>query len=228
VQSSTPVVRVISTNIKEYLPPLTRLLFTLFRERKEGHRAELAANDYSLPQLLRLHRDSPPPTHHVVPEDHALLMFTGGTTGLPKAAVSTHHGLLMAGMQITAWMQSVTEPWRDTTLLLMPLFHSYGNVGIFSAGVVACHTLAPVPDPRDLDDVIATIGKVRPAFLCGVPTLFIALLNHPLGDVPYPSSRKVAPSWKISACQSRESRFYEAQAVYFGCFSTTGRAKAAI
>ena len=39
--------------------------------------------------------------------------------------------------------------------------------------------LALVPNPRDIDDVLATIRKVRPAFFTGVPTLFTALLNHP-------------------------------------------------
>jgi len=45
--------------------------------------------------------------------------------------------------------------------------------------LVGHNTFAVVPNPRDLDDLLATIQKVRPAFLPGVPTLFNALLNHP-------------------------------------------------
>lgn len=61
----------------------------------------------------------------------------------------------------------------------MPLFHVYGNVGILATGLVGRNPLALVPNPRDLDDLIATIRRTRPAFVPGVPTLFNALLNHP-------------------------------------------------
>jgi long-chain acyl-CoA synthetase len=108
-----------------------------------------------------------------------MLMFTGGTTGRPKAALSSHHGLFTTGSQIRAWMASVIDEWQDVNLLLMPLFHTYGNVGVLSAALVAHHVMVPVPNPRDLNDVLDTIEKERPAFVAGVPTLFIALLNHP-------------------------------------------------
>jgi len=48
-----------------------------------------------------------------------------------------------------------------------------------ASALVGHNPIALVPDPRDLDDILATIRKVRPAAFGGVPTLFIALLNHP-------------------------------------------------
>ncbi len=179
LQGQTALQQVIATNIKEYLPWVAGLLFTLLRERKEGHRIRLQAGDLWLQDLLRQEAQSAPPDVSVAPADPALLMFTGGTTGRAKAALSTHHGLLMAGMQLHAWMEGVTEAWQDVTLLLMPLFHTYGNVGVLSTSLVARHTMVPVPNPRDLDDLVATIRRTKPAFLCGVPTLFNALLAHP-------------------------------------------------
>jgi long-chain acyl-CoA synthetase len=59
IQPRTQVRRVIATNIKEYLPPATRLLFTLALEKKEGHRVSLQAGDYWLGDLLRQHRTLP-------------------------------------------------------------------------------------------------------------------------------------------------------------------------
>jgi long-chain acyl-CoA synthetase len=64
-------------------------------------------------------------------------------------------------------------------MLLMPLFHVFGSVGVLATGLVGRNPLALVPDPRDLGDVMDTIRKVRPAFLPGVPTLFNALDDHP-------------------------------------------------
>jgi long-chain acyl-CoA synthetase len=64
-------------------------------------------------------------------------------------------------------------------MLPLPLFHVYANVGVQGMALMGRNPLALVPNPRDIDDVLATIRKVRPAFFTGVPTLFTALLNHP-------------------------------------------------
>ena len=113
------------------------------------------------------------------PDDPALLIFTGGTTGAPKAALARHQSLLISAMQLRSWSANVLEEWDDVLLLLMPMFHLYGNVGVLAMGLVCHSPLALVPNPSDLDDLVATIRQVRPAFLPGVPTLFIALLEHP-------------------------------------------------
>jgi long-chain acyl-CoA synthetase len=179
LQLRTGVKRVIVTNIKEYLPPSLRFLFTLFKERKEGHRIQLHPNDQWLGDLLRQHADIPRPNVEIDPDDPALLLFSGGTTGEPKGAIGTHRGLLMSGMQLRVWFSTVIAEWDDVIMLTIPLFHVYGNAGIFTPGLVGRNPLAIVPNPRDLDDLVATVRKVRPALLPGVPTLFVALLNHP-------------------------------------------------
>jgi len=61
----------------------------------------------------------------------------------------------------------------------LPLFHVYANVGIQSLAFTEGATMALVPNPRDLDDLLATIKRVKPSFFNAVPTLFIALMNHP-------------------------------------------------
>ncbi len=181
IQEQTVVKHVAVTNIKAFLPPLKRLLFTLLREKREGHRTTIQPADHRLADLLRPNAGEGP-TADPRPEDPALLMFTGGTTGPPKAAVSSHHALFQSATQIFTWFQDVAEPWTDVNLLLMPLFHTYGNIGTFGVALVGRQKMALVPDPRDLDSLMDTIKRVRPAYLCGVPTLFIALLNHPLAS----------------------------------------------
>ena len=170
---------IIATNIKEFLPKITRLLFTLFIEKKQGHRVNLDSGDLWLRDLLEERTELPPPEVVIRPDDPALLLLTGGTTGSPKAAVGSHHAIFITGTQVRAWFASVLKDWDDVVILAVPLFHVYGNVGIMSTGLIGGNPLALVPNPRDLDDLIDTIAKVRPAFLPGVPTLFIGLLNHP-------------------------------------------------
>ena len=179
VQARTAVRQVIATNIKEYFPALLRTLFTWFREKKDGDRVELAGGDHDLAALLRRHaqggaRRAPP-----AQDDPAVLLMSGGTTGTPKAALGTHGAYVLAGLQIKAWNASVLSGARDVYLVPLPLFHVYANVGIQALAFVNGGTMALVPNPRDLKDVFATIRRVKPTFLCGVPTLFIAFLNHP-------------------------------------------------
>jgi long-chain acyl-CoA synthetase len=179
VQARTKVRNVIATNIKEYLPPALRLLFTLLKEKKEGDRISLHPGDLWLADLLHKHAGTDAPHVIVQPDDPAIMLFSGGTTGTPKIAIGTHHSLLMSGMQIHAWFGKIFIDWDDRLMLNMPLFHVYGMAGVFPTGLIAHAPLVVVPNPRDMDDMIATIQKTKPAFLPGVPTLFNALLNHP-------------------------------------------------
>ncbi len=179
IQPGTSLQRIIATGIKEYLPPLLRLLFTAFKEKKEGHRIALRTGDVWMQELIAVHADAPAHDVAVGCDDVALLLFTGGTTGLPKAAASSHQALVMAGMQFKAWFGKMLVDWEDVIMALMPLFHTYGQVGVAATGFVGRHPLELVPNPRDIEDVLTTIRKGRPAFMPAVPTLFIALLQHP-------------------------------------------------
>jgi long-chain acyl-CoA synthetase len=179
IQRRTKVRKVIATNIKEYLPPMLQFLFTLLKEKKEGDRITLQARDLWLADLLKKYAGAARPTVNVKPEDSAVMLFSGGTTGTPKAAVGTHHALLISGMQVRAWFKNIVAEWTDVLMLNMPLFHVYGLAGVFASGLVGHSPMAVVPNPRDMNDMLATIKKVKPAFLPGVPTLFNALLNHP-------------------------------------------------
>jgi long-chain acyl-CoA synthetase len=212
IQRRTKVRHVIATNIKEYLPPALRFLFTLLKEKKEGDRITLQRGDLWLADLLQKHAGAPRPKIKVKPEDSAVMLFTGGTTGTPKAAVGTHHALLISGMQLRAWFKNIVAEWTDILLLNMPLFHVYGLAGVFSAGLVGHEPLAIVPNPRDINDMLATIQKVKPAFLPGVPTLFIALLNHPkvqAGKVSL-KSLKLSISGAASLLADTKERFERA------------------
>jgi long-chain acyl-CoA synthetase len=68
---------------------------------------------------------------------------------------------------------------RNVIMVPLPLFHVYANVGIQGLAFVAGNPMSLVPNPRDLADLLATIRRVKPAFFNGVPTLYVALLNHP-------------------------------------------------
>jgi long-chain acyl-CoA synthetase len=179
VRGRTNVQRVIATSIKEYLPPVLRVLFTVFKEKKEGHRVALKPGDLWLQDLLRRHRGARRPAVAVGPDDRAVILSSGGTTGTPKGVVGLHRHYVAAGLQLHEWTKSAKKPWTDVIMLPLPLFHVYANVGVQPMAFVGPNPLSLVPNPRDIGDLLKTIKHVRPAFFNGVPTLYTAILNHP-------------------------------------------------
>ena len=177
VQSQTALERIVATNIKEYFPARLALLFTLFKERKDGHRISLAPGDVWWKQLLRTHAGRRPPALTVSADDDAIVLASGGTTGTPKGVVGLHRAFTHAGQQIHAWTRSSFRSGQDVVLLPLPLCHVYANVGGLGLGVVSGSPMALVPNPRDVADVLQTIQRTRPAFMMSVPTLFQAMLN---------------------------------------------------
>jgi long-chain acyl-CoA synthetase len=179
VQPNTQVRHVIATSIKEHLPPLLRILFTLVKEKKDGHRITPAAGDLWFQDLVKTHAGAKRPAVAVGPDDRAVVLSSGGTTGTPKGVVGLHRHYVAAGLQLNEWTKSAKVPWADVLLLPLPLFHVYANVGVQPLALVGPHPLAIVPNPRDLNDLMKTIGRVKPAFFSGIPTLYNAILNHP-------------------------------------------------
>jgi long-chain acyl-CoA synthetase len=179
VQPDSRVRRVIVTNIKEYLPPVTKVLFSLLKEKKDGHRVSLQKGDHWLRDLMAGHASAESMSLAVHHDDPAVFLFSGGTTGNPKCVVITHRHMVMTGMQVASWFKVILDSRKDMILLNLPLFHVYAQVGILTAALVERYPLAVIPNPRDIDDLLHTIRTLRPAVLPGVPTLFSAILNHP-------------------------------------------------
>ena len=174
----TKVKRIIVANIKEYLPAHLRLLFTLLKEKKEGHRVTIQAGDMSFPDFLALGKRSPKPNVQVTGDDVALLQYTGGTTGVSKGAIGLHRNMATNTAMLQAWMTDV-QPGKEVILAGIPLFHSYGMVTAMNFAMRIGAMMVLIPNPRDQKDVLGSINKYKPTIFPGVPAMYVAINNNP-------------------------------------------------
>ncbi len=178
VRAETRLRHVVVAQIKTYFPALLRALFTLFMEAPRGHRVDLTgeADTHWFTQLLERGPARPQPVA-VAPNDLAVLMYTGGTTGISKGAMLTHRNILVNAYQCKTWLNAPDA--QDILMVQVPLFHCYGMTTCLNLAVVTANTMLLVPDPRDLDDVIHTLYRYKPTLYPGVPAIYNAINNYP-------------------------------------------------
>jgi len=179
VRKRSKLKKIIVSNIKETLPPIMRLLFTLAKEKKEGDRVEqLDSGDMWMQDLLKKHADSPKPNIEITPDDTALFQYSGGTTGVPKGAVAMHRNVVANTLQMKAWFVNIEEG-NEVVLMGIPLFHVYGMVAGMNFGMSIGASMAMVPNARDIKDVLENISKYKATLFPGVPLLYNSINNHP-------------------------------------------------
>ncbi|MAW86317.1 MAG: dicarboxylate--CoA ligase PimA [Phyllobacteriaceae bacterium] len=112
-------------------------------------------------------------------DDLALLQYTGGTTGMPKAAMLTHRNISGAVSSYTAWYDiwGLTRPEGESVLVYLPLFHIYGLSAVLLRSLKGGNTclLRTRFDPVAALDEIEAGANVLP----GVPTMWIAMTQTP-------------------------------------------------
>ena len=177
-QPDTKIKTVIVTNIKEALPPVLKVLFTLAKEKKGGFRVNLAAGDLWLQDLLAKYKVEDRPKVNVATDDIALFQYSGGTTGVSKAAVAMHRNLVANALQIVIWNTDL-KPGNETVLMAIPLFHVYGMVAGMLFAISSGSSLVMVPNPRDMPDLLSNIKKFHPSIFPGIPMLYNAINNRP-------------------------------------------------
>jgi len=178
VQAETKIKTLVVTNIKETLPSILAFLFTLTKEKKDGFRIQLAESDYWMQDLINDHQPEQRPQDEVTADDNALFQYSGGTTGISKAAIAMHRNLVANAIQIRSWMIEAKDG-EETVLMALPLFHVYGMVAGMLFGIRSGAALVMVPNPRDLKDLLGNAQKYKTTIFPGVPTLYNLINNSP-------------------------------------------------
>ncbi len=178
VRANTQLKNVIVTSIKEYFPPQLKAIFEQFVEEKEGHRVTIGADEHWFQDLIAS-APATPPEVEVKSGDTAVLLYTGGTTGIPKAAEITHKNVVANALQCKEWVANVPKEPPDMTIVALPLYHSYAMTVCMNNAVLQKMPMILIPDPRNLEHLLKSIDRHQPTFFPGVPTMYIAVINYP-------------------------------------------------
>jgi long-chain acyl-CoA synthetase len=176
-REGTALRNLIVTNIKEEMPPVLRLLFTIAKEKKDGHRQPFRGDPGAVAFQDVLADGAPSPVE-VSEDDVAVLQYTGGTTGVPKGAMLSHRALVANTLQSRAWFTNL-EDTGGVCMAVMPLFHVYGLTVAMLLAVQSASALILEPQ-FDLQHVLKDIQRYRPNTFPGAPRIYNAIVNSPL------------------------------------------------
>jgi long-chain acyl-CoA synthetase len=175
VAGSSNVRRTIVTGIQDYLSFPKNLLFPL-KARKEGVWVDVkpAPDLFSFKKLLAKHSPTPSRVPSNPAEDVAMLLYTGGTTGFPKAAMLTNRNLVVNATQCHKWVQGTDA--QEIIGGALPFFHSYGLSTVMNLGMKSASTIVLFPK-FNVEDVVKGIEQYKVTLFPGVPTMYVAINN---------------------------------------------------
>jgi len=138
---------------------------------------EREANVYQLKEIIE-NRALKPPAMPSDPDATANLQYSGGTTGVSKAAVLSHRNLVSNAYQVQSWFTGMEEG-KEVELAALPFFHVFGLTVCMNFGILAGAAQVLVPNPRDIKGMVNLIKKYRPTIFPAVPAMFNAINNFP-------------------------------------------------
>ncbi|MNX75400.1 Long-chain-fatty-acid--CoA ligase [compost metagenome] len=179
-QPDSAVEHVLVTSIGEMLGPLKgRLVDFVIRRVKRMVPAWSLPGHVRLGDALRAGRQAPFTEVPLNQRDLACLQYTGGTTGVAKAAMLSHGNLVANLNQAHAWIKPLVKDGEECIVTALPLYHIFAlTANCLTFMKIGASNLLII-NPRDIAGLIKEMSKVPFSAFTGVNTLFNALLNHP-------------------------------------------------
>jgi long-chain acyl-CoA synthetase len=155
--------------------PFKQLVRRSQQKESDWQDVQAGAGVHLFGELLK--REPNAPAVSIDPQETALFQYTGGTTGIPKAAMLTHHNLVVNTLQVKAWLADGIEG-GEKVMCAIPFFHVYGMTVAMLYGIAMGAEMVIVPNPRPIENVMRVIAHERCTIYPGVPAMYIGIVNH--------------------------------------------------
>ena len=177
IQSDTDVEKVIVYHLNDFMNPIYSYLLKS-NMQKSGDWVDVPEGEgvYWMRTLIANNPPNPPSVA-IATDDVALFQYTGGTTGTPKAAMLSHRNLIANVMQIDAWVPDMAHG-KEVFIGAIPFFHVFGMTVGMLENLFVGGKLVLMPDPRDIKLLMTIIQEEGVTLFPGVPTLYVAIINH--------------------------------------------------
>jgi long-chain acyl-CoA synthetase len=175
LREKTGITKIISVHIRDFLPFPLKQLFPFVK--KDMHKKTPVAPDvYEFMDLIKNHGPIGE-SRELGWEDTAVLLYTGGTTGVSKGVELTHSNMSSNCQQCQVWFPGFVEG-GEVAVGALPLFHSFGMTTAMNMSMVKgwAVILIPKPEPKTILDAI---DKYKATYIPAVPTLYNGMINHP-------------------------------------------------
>jgi long-chain acyl-CoA synthetase len=189
VAGATGIRHVISCPIADVLPTIKKFAYRILK-RKEIGRAPASPLHLFFADLIA--KGSKPTPVPVAPDDVAVLQYTGGTTGVPKAAMLSHANIV-ANTDAMLVHVGGENAEQDRVLGVLPLFHVFALTNVLTFGTLVGAEMILLPR-FELKQLLATLKRTRPTYFPAVPTIYNVLANLGADQRPDLSSVKVCIS----------------------------------
>ncbi len=187
----TEIKTTVICNVKTYLPKWKAILGSLLGKIPKADQHE--PSHLFFDQIIESYQPKAPDLRIDPEKDLALIIYTGGTTGVPKGAALTHSNFAYDLRALEEWTRLPHGPGEKpemikqggfhTFLGVLPWYHSFGMTTCMMTACGSANRLVCIPDPRAGDppfsEVLKAVEKYKVTIMPAVPTIFVAFINHP-------------------------------------------------
>ena len=179
---------IILTGTAEYLPPLKAKLGTALGKVPRMKEWPEKVGDIIFHKFQEVLKDGlpidVPKVDLNLKEDISVLIYTGGTTGVPKGVMISHYSMVVNALQTDIWASTQLSKMNELKgkggmLLVVPLAHAFGNIGMTVSVLEGWKMILLPRPPEKISKILNYISKEKATYMPGVPTLYIKINLDP-------------------------------------------------
>ncbi len=173
IKDKTNLKRIIVTGIEEYLPFPKSVLYPILNKRQKAH---IYYDENVIPWKKIIAGKAALSKVNIDYHDVAVVLFSGGTTGVPKGVCLTHFNLVANALQCRSWIPDIREG-EEIFLTVLPVFHAFSMTTSLNLPVILKSSMVLLPR-FDVQGTLKSIQYYKPTLFMGVPAMFSRIIRH--------------------------------------------------